>query len=107
MDEGLSVDNIAQEVPDLLFDTRLVVLDHAMMGAGPTYRRQFEDRNQAAILTFHSRQSFAGELPLNDSTLFMCMDGMDQAKFSISKRPAAKVAEDVDTVLVFGEVEPA
>ena len=46
---------------------------------------QYRDRNQAALLAHHSRQSFAGERPVSDSTMYMCMDGMDQAKFRVPR----------------------
>jgi ATP-dependent Clp protease ATP-binding subunit ClpC len=47
--EGLAQSIIAQEVPDLLFDKRLVVLDLAMMVAGTKYRGQFEERIKAVM----------------------------------------------------------
>jgi len=47
--EGLAQAIIAQEVPDLLFDKRLVVLDLAMMVAGTKYRGQFEERIKAVM----------------------------------------------------------
>ncbi|HAW95125.1 MAG: NDP-hexose 4-ketoreductase [Phycisphaerae bacterium] len=47
--EGLARAIIAQEVPDLLFDKRLVVLDLAMMVAGTKYRGQFEERIKAVM----------------------------------------------------------
>ena len=39
----------------------------------------------AAVLAYHSRQSFAGERPVHGSTMYMCMDGMDQAKFRVPR----------------------
>ena len=47
--EGLAQSIVAQEVPDLLFDKRLVVLDLAMMVAGTKYRGQFEERIKAVM----------------------------------------------------------
>ncbi|MDZ4828712.1 MAG: ATP-dependent Clp protease ATP-binding subunit [Phycisphaerae bacterium] len=47
--EGLAQRIISQEVPDLLFDKRLVVLDLAMMVAGTKYRGQFEERIKAVM----------------------------------------------------------
>ena len=47
--EGLAQRIIAQEVPDLLFDKRLVVLDLASMVAGTKYRGQFEERIKAVM----------------------------------------------------------
>lgn len=47
--EGLAQRIIGQEVPDLLQDRRLVVLDLAMMVAGTKYRGQFEERIKAVM----------------------------------------------------------
>ena len=47
--EGLAQSIINQEVPDLLFEKRLVVLDLAMMVAGTKYRGQFEERIKAVM----------------------------------------------------------
>ena len=47
--EGLAQRIIAQEVPDLLFEKRLVVLDLASMVAGTKYRGQFEERIKAVM----------------------------------------------------------
>jgi ATP-dependent Clp protease ATP-binding subunit ClpC len=47
--EGLAQAIIGQDVPDLLFDKRLVVLDLAMMVAGTKYRGQFEERIKAVM----------------------------------------------------------
>ncbi len=47
--EGLAQAIINQEVPDLLHDRRLVVLDLAMMVAGTKYRGQFEERIKAVM----------------------------------------------------------
>ena len=47
--EGLSQKIITQDVPDLLYDRRLVVLDLAMMVAGTKYRGQFEERIKAVM----------------------------------------------------------
>ncbi len=47
--EGLAQKIISQEVPDLLHDRRLVVLDLAMMVAGTKYRGQFEERIKAVM----------------------------------------------------------
>jgi ATP-dependent Clp protease ATP-binding subunit ClpC len=47
--EGLAQAIIAQEVPDLLFEKRLVVLDLAAMVAGTKYRGQFEERIKAVM----------------------------------------------------------
>jgi ATP-dependent Clp protease ATP-binding subunit ClpC len=47
--EGLAQKITAQEVPDLLHDRRVVVLDLAMMVAGTKYRGQFEERIKAVM----------------------------------------------------------
>jgi ATP-dependent Clp protease ATP-binding subunit ClpB len=47
--EGLAQQIISQDVPDLLYDRRLVVLDLAMMVAGTKYRGQFEERIKAVM----------------------------------------------------------
>src|SRR3974377_855767 len=47
--EGLSQQIINKQVPEILKDKRLVVLDLAMMGAGTKYRGQFEERIKAVI----------------------------------------------------------
>ncbi len=47
--EGLAQSIVNQEVPDLLHDRRLVVLDLAMMVAGTKYRGQFEERIKAVM----------------------------------------------------------
>jgi ATP-dependent Clp protease ATP-binding subunit ClpC len=47
--EGLAQKIVNQEVPDLLHDKRLVVLDLAMMVAGTKYRGQFEERIKAVM----------------------------------------------------------
>ena len=47
--EGLAQAIINQEVPDLLYDKRLVVLDLAAMVAGTKYRGQFEERIKAVM----------------------------------------------------------
>ena len=47
--EGLAQQIVAQEVPDILHDKRLVVLDLAMMVAGTKYRGQFEERIKAVM----------------------------------------------------------
>ena len=47
--EGLAQRILAQEVPDLLFEKRLVVLDLASMVAGTKYRGQFEERIKAVM----------------------------------------------------------
>jgi len=47
--EGLSQQVVNKEVPELLKDKRLVVLDLAMMVAGTKYRGQFEERIKAVI----------------------------------------------------------
>ncbi|MEM8834986.1 MAG: Clp protease N-terminal domain-containing protein, partial [Planctomycetota bacterium] len=47
--EGLAQKIISQEVPDLLHERRLVVLDLAMMVAGTKYRGQFEERIKAVM----------------------------------------------------------
>jgi ATP-dependent Clp protease ATP-binding subunit ClpC len=47
--EGLAQRIIAQDVPDILHDKRLVVLDLAMMVAGTKYRGQFEERIKAVM----------------------------------------------------------
>ena len=47
--EGLAQQIINQEVPDILHEKRLVVLDLAMMVAGTKYRGQFEERIKAVM----------------------------------------------------------
>ena len=47
--EGLAQRIIAHEIPDLLHDRRVVVLDLAMMVAGTKYRGQFEERIKAVM----------------------------------------------------------
>ncbi|HWB19410.1 MAG TPA: ATP-dependent Clp protease ATP-binding subunit [Phycisphaerales bacterium] len=47
--EGLAQKIISHDVPDLLYDRRLVVLDLAMMVAGTKYRGQFEERIKAVM----------------------------------------------------------
>ncbi|MGB7582995.1 MAG: ATP-dependent Clp protease ATP-binding subunit [Sedimentisphaerales bacterium] len=47
--EGLSQQIINKQVPEILKDKRLVVLDLAMMVAGTKYRGQFEERIKAVI----------------------------------------------------------
>jgi ATP-dependent Clp protease ATP-binding subunit ClpC len=47
--EGLSQKIVSKDVPDLLHDKRLVVLDLAMMVAGTKYRGQFEERIKAVM----------------------------------------------------------
>jgi ATP-dependent Clp protease ATP-binding subunit ClpC len=47
--EGLAQRIITGDVPDLLHDRRLVVLDLAMMVAGTKYRGQFEERIKAVM----------------------------------------------------------
>ena len=47
--EGLAQQIIAGEVPEILHERRLVVLDLAMMVAGTKYRGQFEERIKAVM----------------------------------------------------------
>ena len=47
--EGLAQSIVSKDVPDLLHDRRLVVLDLAMMVAGTKYRGQFEERIKAVM----------------------------------------------------------
>ncbi|MBM4108511.1 MAG: ATP-dependent Clp protease ATP-binding subunit [Phycisphaerae bacterium] len=47
--EGLAQRIIASDVPEILCDKRLVVLDLAMMVAGTKYRGQFEERIKAVM----------------------------------------------------------
>jgi ATP-dependent Clp protease ATP-binding subunit ClpC len=47
--EGLAQSIVDKEVPDLLHDRRVVVLDLAMMVAGTKYRGQFEERIKAVM----------------------------------------------------------
>ncbi|MEM1356205.1 MAG: ATP-dependent Clp protease ATP-binding subunit [Planctomycetota bacterium] len=47
--EGLAQAIIGQDVPEILLDQRIVVLDLAMMVAGTKYRGQFEERIKAVM----------------------------------------------------------
>ncbi len=47
--EGLAQRIISNDVPEILYDKRLVVLDLAMMVAGTKYRGQFEERIKAVM----------------------------------------------------------
>src|SRR5256886_1466465 len=47
--EGLAQKIIAKDVPEILADRRIVVLDLAMMVAGTKYRGQFEERIKAVM----------------------------------------------------------
>jgi len=47
--EGLAQQIISKDVPDILQDQRLVVLDLALMVAGTKYRGQFEERIKAVM----------------------------------------------------------
>ena len=47
--EGLAQDIVSSNVPELLMDKRIVVLDLAMMVAGTKYRGQFEERIKAVM----------------------------------------------------------
>jgi ATP-dependent Clp protease ATP-binding subunit ClpC len=47
--EGLAQQIISKDVPDILQDRRLVVLDLALMVAGTKYRGQFEERIKAVM----------------------------------------------------------
>ncbi len=47
--EGLAQQVIAGEIPEILADKRIVVLDLAMMVAGTKYRGQFEERIKAVM----------------------------------------------------------
>ena len=47
--EGLALDIIAGNIPDLLKDKRIVILDLALMVAGTKYRGQFEERIKAVM----------------------------------------------------------
>ena len=47
--EGLAQQIIQQDVPEILIDRRIVVLDLAMMVAGTKYRGQFEERIKAVM----------------------------------------------------------
>ncbi len=47
--EGMAQRIINKDIPDLLYDRRLVVLDLALMVAGTKYRGQFEERIKAVM----------------------------------------------------------
>jgi len=47
--EGLALDIISGNIPDLLKDKRIVILDLALMVAGTKYRGQFEERIKAVM----------------------------------------------------------
>lgn len=47
--EGLAMDIISGNIPDLLKDKRIVILDLALMVAGTKYRGQFEERIKAVM----------------------------------------------------------
>jgi ATP-dependent Clp protease ATP-binding subunit ClpC len=47
--EGLAQKIISHQVPELLYDRRIVILDLAMMVAGTKYRGQFEERIKAVM----------------------------------------------------------
>ena len=47
--EGMAQKIVNKEVPQLLFNRRLIILDLAMMVAGTKYRGQFEERIKAVI----------------------------------------------------------
>jgi len=47
--EGLAQKIVNREVPEILYDRRIVVLDLAMMVAGTKYRGQFEERIKAVM----------------------------------------------------------
>jgi len=47
--EGLAQQIITKDVPDILYDQRLIVLDLALMVAGTKYRGQFEERIKAVM----------------------------------------------------------
>ncbi len=47
--EGLAQQIVTREVPEILYDRRIVVLDLAMMVAGTKYRGQFEERIKAVM----------------------------------------------------------
>ncbi|MEM6756241.1 MAG: ATP-dependent Clp protease ATP-binding subunit [Planctomycetota bacterium] len=47
--EGLAQQIISQDVPEILLERRIVVLDLAMMVAGTKYRGQFEERIKAVM----------------------------------------------------------
>jgi len=47
--EGMAQKIVAQDVPEILADRRIVVLDLAMMVAGTKYRGQFEERIKAVM----------------------------------------------------------
>ena len=47
--EGLALDIITGNIPDLLKDKRIIILDLALMVAGTKYRGQFEERIKAVM----------------------------------------------------------
>src|SRR5690606_4485323 len=55
--EGLAQDVVHGNVPEILRDRRIVVLDLAMMVAGTKYRGQFEERIKAVMTEVRDRKS--------------------------------------------------
>ena len=47
--EGLAQKIVARQIPELLYDRRIVILDLALMVAGTKYRGQFEERIKAVM----------------------------------------------------------
>src|SRR5690606_31402227 len=55
--EGLADRVVHHQVPDLLFDRRVIALDLASLVAGTKYRGEFEDRLKKIMREIHASQN--------------------------------------------------